>query len=114
MNEYEVLSFKIVIFSMIFSSSIENNEPTVAVIPLFGCVDPANTKHYVRGVNVVVRLRKLCPAKWPRLRATAEKCIWIIQNVEAFKDENFYLTGTNQFSKKNENQIQVESFFCKK
>lgn len=57
------------------------------MLNFFGSIDNQHVTHQVRGLNVVVRLRKSCPVMWPRLLLTAEKCNWVIQNFEAFKDE---------------------------
>ncbi|XP_055304540.1 putative ATP-dependent RNA helicase TDRD12 isoform X2 [Sitodiplosis mosellana] len=70
--------------------TIENDEKIVAIIHFFGCVDYKLTTHELRGVYVVVRLRKSCPIKWPRLQHTAQKCTWVVQNIDAFKSEEFY------------------------
>lgn len=63
-------------------STIENGEDIVAIINLFGCVQAQMTQHMVRGLNVMIRLRKSCFLPWPRLLKTAEKCNWITQNLE--------------------------------
>ncbi|XP_031636550.1 putative ATP-dependent RNA helicase TDRD12 [Contarinia nasturtii] len=80
-------------------STTENEVKTVAIIRFFGCIDQEQTEHNVRGLNVMIRLHKSCPVKWSRLRSTTEKCNWIIQNVEAFKDEDFYSQARNTFAK---------------
>lgn len=68
----------------------------MAVLNFFGCIDHKHTSHDVRGLNVVVRLRKSCPIMWPRLLWTANKCNWVIQNTEKHNDEE--LLGDNPFN----------------
>lgn len=77
----------------------------MAVIHLFGCVEQELTSHEVRGVNVVVRLKKSCPIMWPRLLYTAQKCSWVIQNIDAIKYEHYYDEAMYQFGKKNQTII---------
>lgn len=72
----------------------------VAVINFFGYVDFEKTSHQIRGLNVVVRLRKECPIMWPRLLLSAEKCNWLTNNVDAVKDEPLYEQAMHQFGKK--------------
>lgn len=71
---------------MIFRTK-NNEEDLVAVINFFGTVETGVVTHEIRGLNVIVRLRKSFPIMWPRLLYTAEKCSWVIQNLELFKDE---------------------------
>lgn len=72
----------------IFRTKDGNNEPIVAVINFFGSIDEENEiKHEVRGLNVYVRLRKSHLTMWPRLLLASDKCTWIVQNMEAFREE---------------------------
>lgn len=59
----------------------------MAVMNFFGSVECDNVEHEVRGLNVIVRLRKCCPIMWPRLLLAADKCTWITQNMEVFAEE---------------------------
>lgn len=69
---------------------------------LFGCIEHELSSHEVRGVNVVVRLKKSCSIMWPRLLFTAQKCSWVIQNIDAIKYEHYYDEAMHQFGKKNQ------------
>lgn len=71
----------------IFRTKDCNNEAVMAVINFFGSIECENVVHEIRGLNVIVRLRKSCAMMWPRLLHAADKCSWIIQNMEAFRDE---------------------------
>lgn len=57
------------------------------MINFFGPVECENVQHEVRGLNVYVRLCKSCPVMWPRLLHASDKCTWIEQNMEAFREE---------------------------
>lgn len=72
---------------LFFRTTDGNNDPAVAVINFFGPVECENVKHEVRGLNVIVRLRKSCLIMWPRLLRASDKCTWIVQNMEAFSEE---------------------------
>lgn len=54
----------------------------MAVINFFGCIEPQHTKHVLRGLNVVVRLKKSTFWVWPRFTRSAYKCSWIKSNLE--------------------------------
>lgn len=87
-----------------FHRTFVKDEQIVAVIRLFGCINYELTTHEVRGLNVIVRLHKSCAIMWPRLHASTEKCTWIIQNIDAIKDEDFYEEAVAQFGKFNKIQ----------
>lgn len=53
-------------------------------------VEYGETIHDVRGLNVVVRLRKACPQLWPYLQHTDERCNWIQLENPTQEDEKSY------------------------
>lgn len=93
----------------IFSTD-HNDEKIVAIINFFGCVDCEFTTHEIRGLNVVVRLRKSYPVMWPRLQFTAEKCSWILQNIDAIRDEEFYGNAVKLGKEKWETSFETNNF----
>lgn len=53
-----------------------------------------HTLHEVRGLFIVVRLRKTCPILWPRLSLSEENRKWI-QFVDTSADDQIELFGGN-------------------
>lgn len=82
----------------------------MAVINFFGYVDFEKTLHEIRGLNVVVRLRKECPIMWPRLTMSSEKYSWLIKNVDAVKDDPLYDEAMGQFGEKIFQKMHVHLF----
>lgn len=62
----------------------------MALINFFGCIEPQFTQHVVRGLNVIVRLRKSCYLLWPRLLESDDKCNWITQNLDQVSSDDLY------------------------
>lgn len=82
-------------FALIFIhfSTIVEGQCVAAVLNLFGGIVAQQTQHIIRGLNVVIRMKKTCYLSWPRLLATTQKCHWITNNLEklSIDDINFYI-----------------------
>lgn len=62
------------------------------MLRFFGCIDAEYTSHEVRGLNVIVRLKKTVEEyAWPQLTATNEKCHWLSYDYNAIKSDDVYL-----------------------
>lgn len=64
----------------------------MAIINFFGFIDYEHTIHEVKGLNVVVRLRKSCPILWPHLLHVDEKRNWL-QLENTSPDDEFEYFG---------------------
>lgn len=55
-------------------SFLKNSDRFENILNLFGCVDIKFTSHEIRGLNLVVRLKKtLAGVRWPRLVQSTDK-----------------------------------------
>lgn len=55
-------------------SFIKDKERFEDILNLFGCVDVKFTSHEVRGLNIIIRLKKtLATLNWPRLVQSQDK-----------------------------------------
>ncbi|KAJ6632966.1 putative ATP-dependent RNA helicase TDRD12, partial [Pseudolycoriella hygida] len=70
-------------------SFIKNNVRFEAVWNLNACVEPQFTRHEIRGLNIVVRLKKsLSAILWPRLVQSREKNQFITKKVDSNDDSD--------------------------
>lgn len=57
----------------VFDRYEKDDETYSVALNLFGFVVPKETQHYIRGLNICVKLKKLvCTEDWPRLTKLAE------------------------------------------
>ena len=47
---------------------------------------------------------------WPRLQYTAEKCSWVVQNIDAIKDEEFYGDAVKLGKRKRKITFKINNF----
>ncbi|KAM7346644.1 uncharacterized protein ACRADG_006487 isoform 2-T2 [Cochliomyia hominivorax] len=59
-------------------------ETTVLKLNLLGSIDPQSVSHEIKGLNVVVRLKKIVFEKWPRLLKEPTKYSWLKYNFNTF------------------------------
>lgn len=83
-------------FILIFRT-FENGVQKATVINFFGTVECKHTLHEVRGLFVVVRLRKTYPILWPRLSLSEENRKWI-QFVDTSADDQIEFFGGNIYN----------------
>lgn len=66
----------------------EENNPIVAKLDLFGCIEQHETTHKLTGLTVTVVLRKACDFLLPRLIKSAYKCNWIQADMNRYGDKS--------------------------
>lgn len=56
----------------------DDEQRYIVPLNLFSVIDPRHTAHEVRGLSIVVRLRKLVPSmRWPKLHKHGRKLAWL-------------------------------------
>ncbi|XP_065362954.1 putative ATP-dependent RNA helicase SoYb [Calliphora vicina] len=69
--------------TILFVAEIQS-EKSVLILNLLGSIDPQCVSHEIKGLNVVIRLKKIVFEKWPRLLREATKYSWLKYNFNSF------------------------------
>lgn len=69
--------------TLLFVATIQS-EKFVLILNFLASVDCASVSHEIKGLNVVVRLKKTYFIKWPRLLQQSTKYSWLKYNFNAF------------------------------
>ncbi|KAI8126831.1 putative ATP-dependent RNA helicase BoYb [Lucilia cuprina] len=69
--------------NILFVAEIQT-EKSVLNLNLLGSIEPQSVSHEIKGLNVVIRLKKIVYEKWPRLLKETTKYSWLKYNFNAF------------------------------
>lgn len=69
--------------NILFASEVEY-EKLVLNLNLLGSIEPMSVSHEIKGLNVIIRLKKNVYVKWPRLLNESTKYCWLKYNFNAF------------------------------
>lgn len=70
------------------------------IINFFGCIEPEQTSHEIRGLNVVVRLKKsITFVSWPHLMKFNERTQWLKYDYNNIHIDDIHLDIISPFRK---------------
>lgn len=85
-------------------------EKCVLILNLLGSIDPKTVSHEIKGLNVVIRLKKIVFQKWPRLLKDSTKYSWLKYNFNAFDSiEMDYIMPQQRLHAIMDNEFNFES-----